>query len=79
MHWLLDVIYREDSCRLRDDNAQKNLNIVRKVALNIVRTYKLNVNSKQNISQIMKNCRYNPELIPEVLGLRDWKIIPILQ
>ena len=72
MHWLLDVIYREDSCRLRDDNAQKNLNIVRKVALNIVRTYKLNVNSKQNISQIMKNCRYNPELIPEVLGLRNW-------
>jgi hypothetical protein len=34
MHWLLDVHFGEDFCRVEDENVQQTLNIVRKIALN---------------------------------------------
>jgi predicted transposase YbfD/YdcC len=40
MHWLLDVHFGEDFCRVEDENVQQNLNIVRKIALNSVKSYK---------------------------------------
>jgi predicted transposase YbfD/YdcC len=40
MHWLPDVHFGEDFCRIEDRNAQQNLNIVRKIALNTVKVYK---------------------------------------
>jgi predicted transposase YbfD/YdcC len=40
MHWLLDVHFREDYCRVEDRNVQQNLNIVRKIALNTAKGYK---------------------------------------
>ena len=33
MHWLLDVHFGEDFCRIVDKNGQKNLNMLRKLAL----------------------------------------------
>ena len=39
MHWLLDVYFSEDACRVTDKNLQRNLNLFRKVALNYVRPY----------------------------------------
>ena len=34
LHWVLDVIFREDHSRYRDKNGAKNLTVVRKLALN---------------------------------------------
>jgi len=31
MHWLLDVHFGEDACRVQDENVQKILNIIRKI------------------------------------------------
>lgn len=56
MHWLLDVHFREDFCRVEDRNVQQNLNMIRKIALNCVRTFKENTKSKQPLSKIMFNC-----------------------
>jgi len=53
MHWLLDVHFGEDSCRVEDRNVQQNLNIVRKVALNTIKGYK----NKDNESAINFECR----------------------
>jgi len=36
LHWCLDVIFREDSCKVQNHNAALNLNILRKTALQIV-------------------------------------------
>ena len=33
LHWCLDVIFNEDSCRARKNNSPLNLNILRKIAL----------------------------------------------
>ena len=56
MHWLLDVHFEEDFCRVGDKNIQQNLNMIRKLALNIIKQYKSTVKSKKAISKIMFDC-----------------------
>jgi len=36
LHWVLDVAFREDDCRVRKDNASENLAILRHIALNLL-------------------------------------------
>lgn len=38
LHWVLDVNFGEDACHLRKDNAPQNLSLLRKIALNLIRT-----------------------------------------
>ena len=40
LHWVLDMIFRDDECRVRTDNAPFNLAIVKHLALNVLRTGK---------------------------------------
>jgi len=40
LHWVLDVIFRDDECRVRTDNAPFNLHMVKQSALNLLRTGK---------------------------------------
>lgn len=56
MHWLLDVHYLEDSCRIQALSLQQNLNMLRKFALSIVKQYKSAAASKKALSQIMFDC-----------------------
>jgi len=37
MHWHLDVTFREDSCKTLESTAAQNLNILRKIALSILK------------------------------------------
>ena len=37
LHWQLDVVFREDACRARQDNSPLNLNIIRKEALHLLK------------------------------------------
>jgi predicted transposase YbfD/YdcC len=39
LHWVLDILFHEDYCRKYKDNAAENFNIIRKMALNIIRTF----------------------------------------
>ena len=39
LHWVLDVVFDEDRARNRKDNGPENLAIVRKLALNMLRTH----------------------------------------
>ncbi len=56
MHWLLDVHYAEDSCRIQALSLQKNLNMLRKFAISMIKQYKTNTSSKKALSQIMFDC-----------------------
>ena len=40
LHWVLDMVFRDDECRVRTDNAPFNLAIVKHIALNVLRTGK---------------------------------------
>ena len=39
MHWLLDVVFSEDDCRILSPNGQKTMNVFRKIALAIHKNY----------------------------------------
>ena len=68
MHWLLDVHFREDQCRVLDRNVQQNLNTARKLAINIVKIYKRDKALKKALSGIMFDCLMAPLFLLSVLG-----------
>ncbi len=50
MHWVLDVAFREDDCRIRIGDAAQNFAILRRIALNLLKnekTTKLGIASKR--------------------------------
>lgn len=46
LHWVLDVTFREDDCRIRRDNAPANFNTFRQFALNLIRRAKSGLSVK---------------------------------
>lgn len=68
MHWLLDVRYREDYFRAQNENLQKNMNMSRKLALNIARIYKNKNCPREPMSHIMFDCLMNPTHLLDVIG-----------
>lgn len=40
LHWVLDVAFNEDACRIRKDNAPANFSLMRQMALNLLRQEK---------------------------------------
>ena len=40
LHWVLDMAFREDESRARKDNSAENFNIIRQIALNILKSEK---------------------------------------
>jgi len=69
MHWLLDVHFAEDHCRIQDETVQQVLNVVRKIALNCVKTHKQKTKSKLPLSKIMFGCLLDcQKLIPVLLS-----------
>jgi predicted transposase YbfD/YdcC len=49
LHWILDVVFDEDGCRARKDNAPENLAILRRLALNIIRSHPAPMSMRQKI------------------------------
>ncbi|MDR2580974.1 MAG: ISAs1 family transposase [Fibromonadaceae bacterium] len=63
MHWLLDVHFGEDFCRAAEQNTQENLNIIRKIVLNSMRSFKNSTGSKAAFSHFMLDCMIEPKRI----------------
>lgn len=67
MHWLLDVHYGEDYCRIENRTIQQNLNMLRKFSISLLKKYKARTASKRAMSKIMLDCLLEPALICSVL------------
>jgi len=68
MHWLLDVHFDEDRCRVQSKNVQQNLNMLHKCALNIIRIHKRATQSKLPLDGIMFRALMNPQALLPLLG-----------
>ncbi len=66
LHWVLDVAFREDDCRIRKDNAPQNFAVLRQIAVNLLgreKRLKLGVKNKQFLAAM------DNEYLAKVLAL----------
>ena len=56
MHWILDVHYSEDYCRVENKTIQQTLNMLRKFTISLIKQYKNRTASKRAMSKIMLHC-----------------------
>jgi len=66
MHWLLDVEFKDDVSRYRSGHGAKNMAIVRRFALGLVRANK----SKRSVKTRRKTAGWNPDYLLELLQLK---------
>lgn len=66
MHWLLDVVFSEDECAYASENAQKTLNIFRKFALLLHKTFIADNNLKTSLKMSMFNCLLDDDFLISV-------------
>lgn len=65
MHWLLDVAFKDDLSRYRAGHGAKNMAIVRRFALNLVRS----ANTKGSIKLRRKRAGWSPDFLRQVLQI----------
>lgn len=59
-HWILDMNYGEDNCKIYNEKAQKNLNLLRKISIKMHKNYIEKTNPKRKtISSSIRNCLTN--------------------
>jgi len=63
LHWSLDVVFNEDGSRKRTDHAPRNYAVIRKLALNILRTNK----DKLSVPLMRHKAALNPEFLLSIL------------
>jgi predicted transposase YbfD/YdcC len=71
MHWMLDMTFKEDASQIKSGNAPEIMNIIRKIALNIIKndpTKKASIKRKLKMAAI--NDEYRSTLIAEAVIMR---------
>jgi predicted transposase YbfD/YdcC len=66
MHWLLDIQFKDDLSRYRSGHGAKNMGIVRRFALGLVRANK----AKGSVKTRRKSASWNPDFLLDILQLR---------
>lgn len=64
LHWVLDVLFKEDYCRLRTGNGAENMNIIRKIALNKMKT---DQSEKCSLKVKRKKCSWDDNYAAKIL------------
>ena len=63
LHWVLDMVFRDDECRLRTDNATANFTTLKHMALNLIRR----ANSKDSIRLRRKVAAWDGEFLASLI------------
>lgn len=66
MHWVLDVAFREDDCRIRFGEGTQNFAILRRIALNLLKNEK---STKVGIATKRLKAGWSADYLAKVLGL----------
>ncbi len=68
LHWMLDVNFGEDGCRVRKDNAPQNLSLLKKIVLNLIRSDTTDT-PKTSLRQKRKRAAWDDDIRMNMLGL----------
>ena len=63
LHWALDVTFREDECRVRKDHSARNLAMIRRVVLNLLRREPSRISLKRKRLKAAFNHAFRTELL----------------
>jgi predicted transposase YbfD/YdcC len=63
LHWCLDVVFHEDDCQVRANNAAENFAVTRHIALNILKNYPV----KMTLARKRRKCLYDADFMADVL------------
>ena len=63
LHWVLDVVFKDDLCRVRKGHGAKNMAVVRHFAINIVG----NTNDKRSLKLRRKRAGWDPDYLASLL------------
>jgi len=63
LHWVLDVAFNEDNCRMRKDNSGENFAVIRHIALNLLKKD----DAKMSVKSRRHRCAYDDEYLFKVL------------
>ena len=66
MHWVLDVAYREDDCRVRCDDAAHNFAILRRISFNLL---KADTKTKLGVANKRLKAGWDVSYLAKLLGL----------
>ena len=66
LHWVLDMGFREDDCRVRHRNAAANLSVIRKIAINLVKSGSA---KKGSIKGRRKAAGWDNDYMQKIIGL----------
>lgn len=66
MHWVLDVAFREDDCRVRIGEAAQNFAVLRRIALNVLKNDKT---TKLGVANKRLKAGWNVDYLSKLLGL----------
>lgn len=63
LHWVLDVLFKDDQSRLRKGHGAKNMAVIRHFALNLIRT----ANDKRSLKTRRKLAGWSPHYLADLL------------
>ena len=64
VHWILDISFRENDCRIRKGNGAENFAVLRHIALNLLKQEK---STKLSLRAKRKRAAWDPDYLPTVL------------
>lgn len=65
VHWVLDITFREDDCRIRKGDGAANFAVLRHIALNLLKQEK---STKLSLRAKRKRAAWDPDYLPLVLA-----------
>ena len=68
VHWVLDVVYKEDDCPISAEDGAENMAILRRFALNLSRLHPLKRSMKGKLQAASWSDEFRPELMFGVCG-----------
>lgn len=66
LHWVLDVSFSEDACRIRRNNGAENFSVLRRIALNVLRQ---DTESKLSLKAKRKTAGWNNDYLARILRI----------